>query len=279
MLRVDDLTTAGDLHRKGHYEGACAVASDVALTPCRRSVGDRGGVAGQGRRYRSPTDRGHVGTTGFDGAGLPGRWTGSGIGAAVGRVAEGRRLDGESVERVLFALVAQRALEAGSKLAATGWVAERVAIEGLSGFSDDQAYRGMDFLLEALEEIAGEIFASVAHLLNLDLDLVFVDTTSTYFEAEGPDLLPELQDDDPNEGSKDAGEESRGNPVESGRRAFGHSKYFRADLPQVVIAMAVTRDGVPVRAAGRFPGTSPTPRSSAPSRTTSARGTCAGWCG
>ena len=55
----------------------------------------------------------------------------------------------------------------------------------------------MDFLLEALEEIAGEIFASVAHLLNLDLDLVFVDTTSTYWEAEGPDLLPELQDDDP----------------------------------------------------------------------------------
>jgi len=37
----------------------------------------------------------------------------------------------------------------------------------------------MDFLLEALGEIAGEIFASVAHLLNLDLDIVFVDTTST----------------------------------------------------------------------------------------------------
>ena len=32
-----------------------------------------------------------------------------------------------------------------------------------------QAYRGMDFLLDALEEIASEIFASVAHLLNLDL--------------------------------------------------------------------------------------------------------------
>ncbi len=32
----------------------------------------------------------------------------------------------------------------------------------------------MDFLLEALEQIAGEIFASVAHLLNLDLDVVFV---------------------------------------------------------------------------------------------------------
>jgi transposase len=35
--------------------------------------------------------------------------------------------------------------------------------------------------------------------------------------------------------------------VEQGKRAFGHSKDFRTDLPQVVIAMAVTRDGVPVR--------------------------------
>ena len=172
-------------------------------------------------------------------------WERLGIGAAVRRVATGRRLDGEAVERVLFALVAQRALEPGSKLAATGWVAERVAISGCPGFSDDAAYAGMDFLLEALEEIAGEIFSSVAHLLNLDLDLVFVDTTSTYWETEGPDLLPDLED-----GALD---DQAGNPVESGRRAFGHSKDFRTDLPQVVIAMAVTRDGVPVRC-WTFPG-------------------------
>ncbi|MEJ7833305.1 MAG: hypothetical protein WKF79_10340, partial [Nocardioides sp.] len=38
-----------------------------------------------------------------------------------------------------------------------------------------------------------------------------------------------------------------------GKRAFGHSKDFRTDLPQVVIAMAVTRDGVPVRC-WTFPG-------------------------
>jgi hypothetical protein len=29
--------------------------------------------------------------------------------------------------------------------------------------------------------VAAEIFASVAHLLNLDLDIVFVDTTSTHW--------------------------------------------------------------------------------------------------
>ncbi|MGI8700178.1 MAG: hypothetical protein ACR2JU_03065 [Nocardioidaceae bacterium] len=36
-------------------------------------------------------------------------------------------------------------------------------------------------------------------------------------------------------------------PTEAGKRAFGHSKDFRADLPRVVIALAVTREGVPVR--------------------------------
>jgi len=172
-------------------------------------------------------------------------WERLGIGQAIRRVAEGRRLDGEAVERVVFALVAQRALEPGSKLAGTRWVAERVVIEGCAGFSDDTAYAAMDFLLDALEEIAAEIFGSVAHLLNLDLDLIFVDTTSTYWETEGADELADLQDD--------PGDDGVTRPVENGARAFGHSKDHRTDLPQVVIAMAVTRDGVPVRC-WTFPG-------------------------
>jgi hypothetical protein len=172
-------------------------------------------------------------------------WERLGIGAAIRRAAEGRRLDAEATERVIFALVAQRALEPGRKLAATGWVAERVAIEGCAGFTDDAAYAAMDFLLEALEEIASEVFGSVAHLLNLDLDIVFVDTTSTYFETEAADELADLQDD--------IGDDQLTNPAESATRAFGHSKDHRTDLPQVMIAMAVTRDGVPVRC-WTFPG-------------------------
>ena len=172
-------------------------------------------------------------------------WERLGIGAAICTAAAGRRLDGEAVERVVFALVAQRALEPGSKLAATRWVAERVAIEGLTAFSGDAAYAAMDFLLDALEDIAAEVFASVAHLLNLDLDIVFVETTSTSFEVDVPDELAQLQDKVDDDGTS--------RPVEQGNRSFGHSKDFRTDLPQVVIAMAVTRDGVPVRC-WTFPG-------------------------
>jgi hypothetical protein len=166
------------------------------------------------------------------------------IGQAIRRVAAGRRLDGEAAERVIFALAAQRALEPASKLAATRWVAERVFIEGCPGFSDDAAYRAMDFLLSALEEIASEIFYSVAHLLNLDVDIVFVDTTSTYWEMEVAAELAETAGED---------EDDDGLPEEAGARLFGHSMDYRDDLPQVVIAMAVTRDGIPVRC-WTFPG-------------------------
>jgi DDE family transposase len=172
-------------------------------------------------------------------------WERLGIGAAIRRVAVGRRLDGEQVERVVFALVAQRACEPGSKLAATGWVAQRVAIAGCAGFTDDAAYAAMDFLLDAVGEVAAEVFGAVAHLLNLDLDIVFVDTTSTYWETETADELAELADD--------PADDELSSPAEAGTRAFGHSKDHRGDLPQVVIAMAVTRDGVPVRC-WTFPG-------------------------
>jgi Transposase DDE domain len=173
-------------------------------------------------------------------------WRRVGIDAALRRVAAGRRLDGTATERVIFALVAQRALEPDSKLAGTRWVAERVAIEDCPGFSDDAAYRAMDFLLAGLGEIASEIFASVAHLLNLDVEIVFVDTTSTYWEVEVADDLADLDDDPP-------GDDGVSTPVESATRRFGKSKDHRDDLPQVVIAMAVTRDGIPVRC-WTFPG-------------------------
>jgi Short C-terminal domain len=73
--------------------------------------------------------------------------------AGRGRAPTGR----DATERVIFALVAQRACEPGSKLAANRWVTERVFIDGCGGFSDDAAYAAMDFVLAALDEVAAEI--------------------------------------------------------------------------------------------------------------------------
>src|SRR5450755_2434655 len=90
-------------------------------------------------------------------------------------------------------------------------------------------------------------FFTVASLLDLEVDLLFFDTSSTYWET---DRLPEeLQDQD------DELEEDE-EPVltESGRRRYSkHSKDHRPDLPQVVVGMAVTRKGIPVRV-WTFPG-------------------------
>jgi hypothetical protein len=177
-------------------------------------------------------------------------WERVGIAAAIRRVAARRKLDAAVTERIVFALVAQRACEPASKLEATKWVAQRVFIDGVPGFGDDAAYRSMDFLLDALGEIAGEVFSSVAHLLNLDVSVIFVDTTSTYWQVETAEQTVGDAAGDPGEppgGEQDGGAAGAPRPLEAGARRFGHSKDHREDLPQVVIAMAVTREGVPVR--------------------------------
>jgi hypothetical protein len=180
-----------------------------------------------------------------------------GIGKALRQAAQGRRLDGDLVERICFALTAQRALEPGSKLAATRWAAERVAIEGCPVFDSDAAYAAMDFLAGALPEIAEGIFATTANLLNLVCDVIFVDTSSTYFETDAADEEVELAgaiDEAEARAAAAAAGETGGGPSEAATRRFSrHSKDKRPDLPQVVIGMAVTREGVPVRC-WTFPG-------------------------
>jgi transposase len=84
----------------------------------------------------------------------------------------------------------------------------------------------MDFLLEAADDIQHEVFFSVANLFNLEVDLIFLDTTTTYFEIEGED-------------ADDA--------EDSGLRKRGYSKDNYPELAQIVIAFAVTRTGIPVR--------------------------------
>ena len=73
-------------------------------------------------------------------------WARLGIGPAMRRLLKDRRL-GDSAERVLFALVANRALAPSSKLAAARWISEDVLIAGLPATTDDACYRAMDWLL------------------------------------------------------------------------------------------------------------------------------------
>ncbi len=126
------------------------------------------------------------------------------------------------VEQALFAMVANRALSPCSKLAIEQWAAEEVFLGGEeSPLQVQHFYRAMDFLLEHAEAIQKEVFWSTASLLNLTVDLIFFDTTNTYFEIEEP------------------------GPSEL--KAYGKSKEKRDDLPLVTVGLAVTREGIPVR--------------------------------
>ena len=113
-------------------------------------------------------------------------WSQLGIGPAMRWLLKGRRLD-DSAERVLFALVANRALAPSSKLAAARWISGDVLITGLPVTSDDACYRAMDWLLEIKEQLERKVFDNLADLLNLEVDLLFFDTTSTYFVTEEAD--------------------------------------------------------------------------------------------
>jgi hypothetical protein len=92
---------------------------------------------------------------------LDGMWQRLGIDKVISGLLKGRRRD-PRVERVLFALVANRALAASSKLAAAGWVSDDVHIDGLPQTSDDACYRAMDWLLEIKNALEKEIFWQVA---------------------------------------------------------------------------------------------------------------------
>ena len=140
------------------------------------------------------------------------------------------------------ALVANRALAASSKLAAAAWVCDDVHIDGLEEVTDDACYRAMDQLLAIGPGLAEQAYYQVTDLLNLEVDLLFFDTTSTYFETEEAD--EEVPRGERGERVPPGSEKAAG---QAGFRTNGNSKDSRPDLPQVIVGMAVTRDGIPVR--------------------------------
>lgn len=161
-------------------------------------------------------------------------WRQTGIADVIQRQVKDRR-HGFEVERALFAMVANRACAPSSKLYCyEQWLSEDVRIPGASELKLHQLYRAMDVLQDYREEIERAIFFQVADLFSLDVSLIFYDTTSLSFSIDEEDDVP---DGDSGEGVDD----------QIAWRCRGYSKDGRGDLPQLVVGLAVTRDGIPVR--------------------------------
>ena len=160
-----------------------------------------------------------------------GLWEDLGIGEAI-RTRMSRAGLTAPHEAALFAMAAQRLDDPASKLAcATRWLPDIAWLPEADGLAVDQLYRALDFLAVWSDEIERDVFLRAADLLRLDVDLIFYDTTTVYFEIDEADEFAE----------QFAGK------LYAPLRQRGHSKEGRDNQPQVIIALAVTRDGMPVR--------------------------------
>jgi hypothetical protein len=158
-------------------------------------------------------------------------WEDLGIGAAIRRcIAEGELTAPH--ETALFAMAANRLDAPGSKLAcAERWLPDVAFLPDAAGLGVDQLYRALDFLAVWSDRIEREVFLKTADLFRLDVDLIFYDTTTAYFEIDEADEQPQ----------------EWGGRLFAPLRRRGHNKEGRDNQPQVIIALAVTRDGMPVR--------------------------------
>ena len=117
-------------------------------------------------------------------------WTRLGIGATIaGRLAADERRAPHAA--ALLAMTAQRLARPGSKLACHERWLERVWLPEARGLALDQLYRALDILAEHGDAIEQEVFWHGVDLFNLDVDLVFYDATTAWFECDEEDVAPE----------------------------------------------------------------------------------------
>lgn len=144
-------------------------------------------------------------------------WEQQGLPEILARLARGRRFSFD-LERASFALALQRLCAPGSDLQGVGWL-RTVECPGVDALGLHHLYRTVGgFLAAGRAELEREFFLRDRDLFTQTLDLVFIDTTSTFvWRTE-----------------------------ESALRRRGYSRDRRPDQPQVVICLAVDRHGWPI---------------------------------
>ena len=159
-------------------------------------------------------------------------WEETGCRAAIEELA-GARKHGFALERAVFLTVLHRLFVSGSDRAADRW-REDYRIAGVDGLDLHHLYRAMAWLGEELpakdqdgrtpfaprcikDVVEERLFAHRRDLFTR-LDLVFMDTTSLYFEGAGGQTLGQ----------------------------HGYSKDHRPDLRQMILAVVIDGDGRPI---------------------------------
>jgi transposase len=129
-------------------------------------------------------------------------------------------------DQILFVLVAYRLLAPGSEWRLHREWFERTALADLLGedaglAESHKLYRCHDRLLEHKSAVFMHLTARWRDLFNVSFDVLLYDLTSTYFESDPP--FPE-----------------------GDKRRHGYSRDHRSDCVQVIIALVVTPEGLPL---------------------------------
>ena len=137
-----------------------------------------------------------------------------------------RSRKGTRWDQVLFVLVAYRLLSPGSEWRLHRQWFERSALKDLLGADErlgdiHKLYACHDRILKHKTAVFDHLVGRWKDLFNVEFDVLLYDLTSTYFEANPP-----FDEDD--------------------KRRFGHSRDRRSDCVQVVIALVVTPQGLPL---------------------------------
>lgn len=156
-------------------------------------------------------------------------WEETGIAHALGEQLKGRRYE-FAVERAIYLTVLHRLFVSGSDRAAEQW-REAYRIEGVDALELHHIYRAMAFLggvaskepsvlgsPRCVKDLIEEALFAPRHDLFTEVDLVFFDTTSIYFEGQGGETLGQ----------------------------YGHSKDHRPDLRQMIVGIALDSEGWPL---------------------------------
>ena len=159
---------------------------------------------------------------------LEAMWEQLGIGPALRKIfeSENRKVP---YERALFSMSANRLCEPTSKLGVWQRWLKKVFLPSCWELKLEQMYEAMELFYKHSESVEKTVFFEVADLLNLEVDVVFYDTSTVSFSIDESDEESEEND-----------------PINDVLRNLGRSKEGTW-TPQVVIALAVTKDGIPIR--------------------------------
>jgi transposase len=155
-------------------------------------------------------------------------WKKLGMPKAIADAVQKETFFGYDAEAAIFRMVLGRILNPKSKLMTHRW-AETIFWDDGEVVDLQHYYRALGVLARTVGRIEENLFFGSRDLFTPAPDLLFFDTTSVYFEGEGPT---------------------------GGLGQYYYSKDHRPDRKQMIVGVVLTRDGIPL-AHHVFPGNTP----------------------